>query len=515
VIDRLVVLGISHQTAPLAIRERIAHLSEDPGLSLRRLRELPGVSEGMLLSTCNRVELYGAGAPAERVVAGFRGLMAQAPEVMPHLYERRGEAALKHLFRVASSLDSMVVGEPQILGQLKHAFQQATVSGNTGDTLHRAVGRAFAVAKRVRTETAVGRAAVSMVHAAIELSERVFKSLEGKRALLLGAGEMSSLAAQRLIAHRVEGLVIANRTLAHAEALVHRLEGRGAAVRAVGLDDLGEQLIWADFVVSAVAAEGLLVTRDQVRAALKTRRYRPLMCVDLAVPRSIDPQLGSLENVYVKDVDDVGRLVTANSLRRSEEARRAEQIVDGEVESFARVLRGRSAAPVLAALRQKASLVAADEAERTLQRIGSALDEAQSASVRAMAQAIVNKLLHEPTARLRAAAEARDESPLADAASELFALGGLEETNAWTPPPTPSREREGKIEPSPRSTDEGEGKNEPSPRSTEEREGKIVPPPDAQGGEDRSSSPSRSEGEGREGGRRSVDPSGAKDTEVP
>lgn len=423
VIERLVLLGISHQTAPLAIRERIARLAENPRLSLERLRALPGVSEGMLLSTCNRVELYGAGGLPGQVAEGFRELLGQEPAVLPHLYERHGEAALRHLFRVASSLDSMVVGEPQILGQLKQAFHDASRSGGTGDTLHRAVGRAFAVAKRVRTETAVGRSAVSMVHAAIELTERVFDSLAGKRALVIGAGEIANLAVQRLIAKGVGEVAIANRTRAHAEALIERLAGRGAQLRAVGLADLGGELERADLAISAATVQAPLVTAELYKRHHKARRFRTLILVDLAVPRSIDPALSRLENVYVKDVDDIGRLVAENLGRRSEEARAAEQIVELEVHSFARVLRGRSAAPVLLALRQQGNQVAAEEARRTLQRIGGQLTVEQRQSVEAMAQAIVNKLLHEPTAKLRAAAEAGEATVLADAAEELFALG--------------------------------------------------------------------------------------------
>ena len=452
-IDRLVLLGVSHQSAPLAVRERIARLSEDPTLSLQRLREVPGVSEGMLLSTCNRVELYGAGQPAEKVADGFRQMMASEPDVLPHLYERRGEAALRHLFRVASSLDSMVVGEPQILGQLKQAFQRATASGITGDTLHRAVGRAFAVAKRVRTETAVGRAAVSMVHAAIELSERVFDSLAGKHVLLLGAGEVANLATQRFVAHRVGGIVIANRTLARAQALAQRFAGSGVQVRAISLEEVGEQLVWADLVLSAVAADRLLLTREQLRPKLRSRRYRPLMCIDLAVPRSLDPRLGSLENVFVKDVDDVGQLVSLNIARRSEEAQRAERIVDSEVQIFARVLRGRSVAPVLAALRQRGDQIAREEAQRTLQRIGASLTEEQGRSVEAMAQAIVKKLLHEPTARLRTAAEAQASSVLADAAGELFGLAVPAESLEAFPEGSPDGSPEGSRDQPPEDED--------------------------------------------------------------
>ncbi len=424
-IEELILLGVSHQTAPVGVRERIARLSDDPRLSVERMRALPGVHEGMLLSTCNRVELYGAGAAPESVVDGFRSLLAQEPLVVPHLYERRGQQALRHLFRVASSLDSMVVGEPQILGQLKQAFLLATRSGATGDTLHRAVGRAFAVAKRVRTETDVGRASISMVHAAVELSTRVFDRLAGKRALIVGAGEMARLAAERFAAHHVAELIVANRTLANAEALVRNLPPTVKA-QATGLDGLGPALEQVDVVLSAAAGEAPVITVELLRPRLRARRFRQLLLIDVSVPRSIEPAVASFENVYVKDVDDVGRLVAQNAARRSDEARRAEDIVEGEVAQFARILRGRTAAPALQLLRAHAAHIAADESHKTLARVGAHLSAEERASVEAMAQAIVNKILHEPTTRLRAAAEAGRAAALAEAVEQLFGLAALQ-----------------------------------------------------------------------------------------
>ena len=418
-IEELVLLGVSHQTAPVGVRERIALLAEDPRLSIERVRALPGVHEGMLLSTCNRVELYGAGAAPESVADGFRMLLAQDPAVAPHLYEHRGQGALRHLFRVASSSTSMIVGEPRILGQLKQAFLLASRSGATGDTLHRAMGRAFAVAKRVRTETDVGRASISMVHAAVELSTRVFDKLEGKCALIVGAGEMARLAAERFAAHRIDELIVANRTLANAEALLGNLPP-GLKSRAVALDGLGPALEQVDVVLSAATANQPLISAELLKPRLRARRFRQLLLIDVSVPRSIDPAVGSFENVYLKDVDDVGHLVAQNALRRSDEARRAEEIVEGEVEQFARILRGRTAAPALQVLREHAARIAAEESRKTLSRIGEQLDGEARASVEAMAQAIVNKILHEPTARLRAAAEAGSAASLAEAVEELF-----------------------------------------------------------------------------------------------
>ncbi|MHB8420146.1 MAG: glutamyl-tRNA reductase [Myxococcales bacterium] len=423
-IDRLVLVGLSHQTAPVAVRERLARLGQDLGATLSSLVRLPAVSEGMVLSTCNRVELYGAGEPAARVASSLRDFVRGQGldgETRDYLYERQGEDAARHLFRVAASLDSMVVGEPQILGQLKDAFQAAATAGATGDCLHRTVGRAFAVAKRVRTETEVGRNAVSMSHAAVELARKIFASLEGKRVLLIGAGEMAGLAARHLVAQGVAELFVANRSEERARQLAAEL-GTGT-VRS--LEALPELLAEADIVLSAAGGDGVgpLLTRPLIARAVKARRFRPLFLVDLAVPRSIEPAAGGLANVYLKDVDDIGAAVRQNTERRLGEAQRAEAIIDGEVHELARVLRGRSAVPVLAELRRLGDAVAEAEAQRTLAQIGAALDGRGRESIAAMARAIVNKLLHQPTTRLRRAAELGVEAELADATARLFALG--------------------------------------------------------------------------------------------
>jgi glutamyl-tRNA reductase len=425
VIDRLVLVGLSHHTAPLPVRERLSRLGDDLASTLSSMKRLPGLAEGMVLSTCNRVELYGAGVPPAQVATSLRDFVRSQglePPGSEHLYERQGEDAARHLFRVASSLDSMVVGEPQILGQLKDAFQAANSAGATGDCLHRTVGRAFAVAKRVRTETDVGRNAVSMSFAAVELARKIFASLEGKELLVLGAGEMATLAARHLAAQKLGGLAIANRSPARAQELARELGPTGVACTVHGLDELPGLLARVDIVLSAAGGEAPLVTRALLAKAVKARRFRPLFLIDLAVPRSIEPTAGDLANVYLKDVDDIGAAVRLNTERRLSEASRAEAIIEVEVSELARVLRGRSAVPVLAELRRVADGVAQAEARRTLQQIGAALDEAQRASVEAMARAIVNKLLHEPTARLRRAAELGVEAELADAVARLFGL---------------------------------------------------------------------------------------------
>jgi glutamyl-tRNA reductase len=425
-IERFVLLGLSHHTAPLPIRERMSRLGDDLPNTLSSMKQLPGVAEGMVLATCNRVELYGAGIAPDQAAASLRDFIRSQglePPGSAHLYARQGEEAVRHLFRVASSLDSMVVGEPQILGQLKDAFQAASDAGATGDYLHRTVGRAFAVAKRVRTETDVGRNAVSMSYAAVELARRIFASLEGKELLIVGAGEMATLAARHLAAQKLASLAIANRSPERAQELAGELATTGVPCTVHGLDELPALLGRVDIVLSAVGGDEPLVTRVMVAKAVKARRFKPLFLIDLAVPRSIEASSGELANVYVKDVDDIGAAVKQNTERRQSEASRAEAIIEIEVSELARMLRGRSAVPVLTELRRIAEHVAQVESHRTLQHLGAALDEKQRQHVEAMAHAIVNKLLHEPTSRLRRAAELGVEAELADATARLFGIG--------------------------------------------------------------------------------------------
>jgi glutamyl-tRNA reductase len=440
VIDRLVLLGVSHHTAPVSLRERLHTLGHDPRTTLLALKARPGVAEGMVLSTCNRVEIYGAGQPAGMVVQAFHQVLDR-PEISGHLYERHGEDALRHLFRVASSLDSMVVGEPQILGQLKEAFSLAHEAGATGDALSRAVGRAFAVAKRVRTETEVGRAAVSMSYVAVDLCRKVFDSLAGKRVVLVGAGQMAALAAQHLLAQQVAHVAVVNRSTENADTLARKLDPSGGRVSVHPLRDLADQLPAAEIVLVAMGGDQVVLDKATVRRVAKLRRFRPLFLVDLSVPRAIDPAVRSLENVYLKDVDDIGAIVASNTAQRASEAVRAEAIVEDEVEQFVRISRGREAVPVLAELRRHGDAIAKAEIARTLGSIGSALDERAQRSVEAMANAIVNKLLHEPTARLRDAAEQGGASPLAEVAAELFGLSNGAPSSGHParpePPPDP------------------------------------------------------------------------------
>ena len=412
------LVGLSHKTAPVEVRERLAVAPDAfPGF-LAGLKRLEGVDELMVVSTCNRVEAYVHGSPraAERVRDALVDLAgSQSREAF---YLRQGSCSVSHLFRVASSLDSMVLGEPQILGQVKQAFAAAKEAGTLGGAITRACQAAFSAAKRVRTETAIGAAPVSMASAAVELARKVFGGLERRTVLLVGAGKMSELTAKHL-AGDGSRILVTNRTLARAEALSLRVGGLARP-----FEKLPELLVEADIVVSSTASPAPVLTVAMLEQVVGRRHYRPLFLVDLAVPRDIEPEVGRLENVYAYDVDDLGQVVAEGRQSREVEASKAERIVQDEVECFMAGQRVRGAVPVLAMLRTRAEQIAAAEAQRTLAQFGEAITPKQRKSVEAMARAIVNKLLHEPTLRLREAAKAGqgEANGLAGCVAELFGL---------------------------------------------------------------------------------------------
>jgi glutamyl-tRNA reductase len=413
-------LGLSHKSAPVTVRERLALGSERATALLQQLTA--ALPEAMLVSTCNRVEFYVAADSAvgarEHLRTNIAGLAG--PESLDHLYEHQGDQALVHLFRVAASLDSMVLGEPQILGQVKDAYELARKAGTVRGELSRACSAAFVSAKRVRTETGVGRAATSMASAAVEMAKKIFGSLAGKHVLVVGAGEMSELAARHLKSAGVTDLVVTNRTLSRAEELAALVGGTARPY-----EELTSLLVPADMVVCSTASPTPLFTKANVAAQLKARRHRPLFFVDLAVPRDIDPGVNELDGVYAYDVDDIQKSVAENSAARASEAAKAEMIVAEEMARFVRARAVRDGVPVLARLREAAAAIARAEAERTFQNLaGENLSDKAKKSIEAMALAVVNKLLHEPTARLRATG-AEEDSRLADAAAELFGLEGI------------------------------------------------------------------------------------------
>jgi len=424
----MLCVGLSHRTAPLTVRERLALPEARQVELLQRLAQAP--TEALLVSTCNRVELYVAAPDLAQARARVREQLGQlgGPEALEHLYEHQGEAALVHLFRVAASLDSMVLGEAQILGQVKDAFERGQGAGAVRGELTRVCAAAFGCAKRVRTETAIGRAATSMASAAVQLASKVFDGLKGKTVLVVGAGEMAELASRHLKQAGADRLFIANRTLARAEALAAEV---GGAARP--FEELFALLVQADVVVCSTASQEPIFTKENVGATGKARKHRPLFMVDLAVPRDIAPEVGQLDWVHAYDVDDIQKFVADNAAARAEEAQKAGTLVAQEVARFVKERAVRNGVPVLAQLRQRAEAIARAEVEKTLSGLGEGLTEKQRKSIEAMGRAIVNKLLHEPTSRLRAVGTTDEGNQLAGAAAELFGLND-EPVNPLQPP---------------------------------------------------------------------------------
>jgi glutamyl-tRNA reductase len=411
------LVGLSHKSAPIEVRERVALSGDALKTALCELKAMDGVREALVVSTCNRVEVYvqaDGDGPARHFFTG------RAPEAGDHLYAKAGIDAIRHLFRVSASLDSMVVGEQQILGQVKEAYGLASAAQVAGGYFSRLCNRAFATAKRVRTETDIGRGATSMSQVAVELVEKIFGDLKGRSILLAGAGKMGALSAKALAVLGADRILVTNRSSERGLALADQVGGTFRA-----WEQLQQLLAEADVVIVSTGAPQYVLTREMMAKAMKARRHRSICLIDLAVPRNIDPACAALGDLYAYDVDDLEKVVESTHEARRGEAMRADAIVEIEVQAFAKERETRAALPVLAQLRRRAEAIARAEAERTLSHVGAKLDEKGRRSVEAMAQAIVNKLLHGPTARLKEAASSGD-GALAGAAAELFGIDGEE-----------------------------------------------------------------------------------------
>jgi len=418
----LFLVGLSHKSAPIEVRERVALTGDALKAALAELRGIDGLGEAVVVSTCNRVEVY---VQAEGEEAACRFFTSRSEASTGHLYLKKGAEAVRHLFRVAASLDSMVLGEQQILGQVKEAYGLASAVQAAGPFMSRLCNRAFATAKRVRTETEIGRGTVSMSQVAVELVEKIFGDLKGRAVLLVGAGKMGALSAKALASLGADRILVANRSVERGLALAAQV---GGSFRS--FDELPHLLVEADVAIVSTGAPTFVVTAEMVSQARRGRRHRSLCLIDLAVPRNVDPACGDLGDVFAYDVDDMQRVVEQTQEARRSEAIRAEAIVEAEVMAFTREREARAALPVLAQLRRQAEGIARAEAERTLAHLGGKLDERGRRSVEAMAQAIVNKLLHGPTAKLKQAATGGDDG-LPGAAAELF---GIAEASTQEPP---------------------------------------------------------------------------------
>jgi len=412
------LVGLSHHSASIAVREQVALEGEELKAALSDLHSRQNVQEAMVISTCNRVEVIVLADSAE---PARRFFLDRTPDADGHLYERHASQAVRHLFRVAASLDSMVVGEQQILGQVKEAYGLASSAGTAGSLISRLCNRAFATAKRVRSETDIGRGASSVSQVAVDLVEKIFGDLKRRAILLVGAGKMGALSAKALSSLGADRVLVTNRSYERAVALAGQTGGE-----ARDWSELSQLLLEADVVIVSTGAPHFVITPELAHATMKSRRHRSICFIDLAVPRNVDPRCANLDNVYAYDMDDLQKVVHATKNARAEEALRAEAIVEAEVMAFFAERETRAALPVLAALRRRAEDIALAEAQRTLAQLGPKLDEKGRKSVEAMARAIVNKLLHGPTARLKDAASSGD-SMLPGAAAELF---GIEKESA-------------------------------------------------------------------------------------
>ncbi len=419
---KVLLIGVNHKTASVDIRERLALKGGDaPAINL--FAGLPQLEELVFLSTCNRVEVISSTKDPDDAKDAVKRLWMEKAGmdrglIDSSLYSYEGRDAIRHVFKVASSLDSMIVGEPQILGQLKDAYRKAVEAKTSGAILNRLLNKAFSVAKLIRTETGIASSAVSISYAAVELAKKIFGELKGKKALLIGAGEMAELAARNLLSNGVSGLVVANRTLSRAVELAKELKGS-----AISLEEMESALLEADIVISSTGAPDFVLTGEAVRRVMRPRRHRLLFLIDIAVPRDIDPEVNDIDNVYLYNIDDLKGIVEVNKAGREKEARKAERMVDSEVIKFISWLETMDVVPVIQGIRQKAEEVRRNEIARSHSILRDLTPEQQKA-VEVLTCSIVQKILHDPIICLKK--ETRDDGAkdILEAASRLFGLNG-------------------------------------------------------------------------------------------
>jgi glutamyl-tRNA reductase len=417
----IVVMGLSHKTASVDIREKVAFAPTHMDKPLRELMALPDIGEGVIVSTCNRVEIYatthdvaGGMARLKRFLADYHSLALETLE--PHLYSYYGEAAIRHVFRVASSLDSMVVGEPQILGQIKTSYGYAAEFKSSGIILNRFLHKAFSVAKRVRTETRIASSAVSVSFAAVELAKKIFGDLNDKTVMLIGAGEMCELAAKHFLNNGVRGVMVTNRTYERAVRLAEEFDGQP-----VKFEDLFDHLHKADIILSSTGATHFIIGAKDVEEVIRRRKRKPMFFIDIAVPRDIDPKVNDVENVYLYDMDDLQGVVASNMEQRNREAEKAEQIIDQEIGQFVKWLSSLEVTPTIVALRTKFEEIRQAELAKTLTNWKELPPDGQK-RLEALTASIINKLLHPPTSILKKSGQGGRTDLYVDALRQLFEL---------------------------------------------------------------------------------------------
>ena len=418
---KIINIGMNHETAPIELRERLASESDNTLKALVSMRGLDVVKEGLFLSTCNRVEALFITEEAEEAKRSVVSLMSKlgnigTEELMTCLYAFEDMDAVKHVFNVASSLDSMVLGEPQILGQIKEAYAQATSQNTSGVILNRLMHRAFHVAKRVRSETDICEAAVSISYAAVELAKKIFHILEGKKVLLIGAGEMAELAAKHLLSNGVSSVMVANRTFERAVEVAERFNALP-----VSFDEIGSQLLDVDIVITSTASPEYVITRPQVKKSLRKRRNRPIFFIDIAVPRDVEPEVNDLNNVYLYDIDDLQGVIELNMAQRQEAAVKAGRIVEEEVVKYEKWLKTLAVVPTIISLRNKAASIIRTEFLKSNSVLGE-LTPAQYDAIETLTRSIAEKMLNDPIVFLKGKAGRSSLNTYLDLTKNLFNL---------------------------------------------------------------------------------------------
>jgi glutamyl-tRNA reductase len=417
----ILLIGLNHKTAPVEIRECLAFSGEEASGAIESLQEIDSVGEVVLFSTCNRVEVLLTAPDPDRAVTAVKDFLADFKKVPRKrfeetIYVHRGDEAVQHVFSVAASLDSMVVGEPQILGQMKASYAVAVARKSAGAILNRLLHKAFFIAKRVRSETGIGDNAVSISYAAVELGRKIFGDLLGKKVLLIGAGEMAELAVEHLIRNRAGALFVANRTFEHGVDLAKRF--RGEALR---FEEIPDALAHVDIIISSTGSPDFVILPSHVKSVMRSRRNRALFFIDIAVPRDIDPDINRISNVYVYDIDDLKGVVDENMEDRKREAVKALRLIDEAVIQFRSWLNSLEVVPTIVALRSKIDAIADTEIRRTIRQLGE-LNDSQQAAIMRMKAALTNKLLHYPTLFLKRNGASADETGDIDTVRKLFHL---------------------------------------------------------------------------------------------
>lgn len=418
---KVLVAGLNHKIADVDVREKLAFTGSKLEEGLLRFSGLPEVDEAIILSTCNRVELYANVSETEKAAESIKTFLSEFHNINRDslnnaLYFYHDIRAVEHVFKVASSLDSMIVGEPQILGQLKDAFDLALTKKTTGILLNKLMKKAISTAKRVRTETRIAENAVSISFSAVELAKKIFTDLSKKVCMLLGAGEMAELAAKHLISNGVREVLVANRTFERACFLAEEFHGRP-----VKFEEFLQEMVRADIVICSTGAPSYIVMKSQMQKVMKERKQRQVFLIDISVPRNIDPEINDLENVYLYNVDDLQGVVDSNLFERQKEAEKAEKIIAEELETFVKWQTSLDSVPTIRALREKAEEIKKEEIDKLFHKL-SGIGEKEREAIEYMATALVNKLIHPPTAALKEDSENRD--LLVAAVRKLYGIDG-------------------------------------------------------------------------------------------